>query len=86
MYIAKLCIHLHPAPSSSTQLILISTQLSATSLMLLEPRCCMSLGSFPKCRPKVSELSVLTENRHTWYLAGEDSKSGIKYLKFRPKN
>ena len=39
--IAKACTHLHPPPSTSTQLISVSIQLSATPSTLLEPKDCM---------------------------------------------
>ena len=35
---AKQCTHLHPGPSTSTQLNSVSTQLSATPSTLLEPK------------------------------------------------
>ena len=31
-------------------------------------------------------MSVLTENWYTWYFKGADSKSGLRFLKFRPQN
>ena len=76
--------HLHSAPSTSIQLISASTQLSATPATLLEPKYWMWLGNFSTFRPKNSKLSVLTENWHTWYLGGANSKSGLRFLKFRP--
>ena len=78
--------HLHSAPSTSIQLISASTQLSATPATLLEPKYWMWLGNFSTFRPKNSKLSVLTENWHTWYLGGANSKSGLRFLKFRPQN
>ena len=33
---------------------------------------------------KKSKLFVLPENWHTWYLGRAGSKSGVKFLKFRP--
>ena len=36
--ITKLCTHLHPAPSTSTQLISASTQLSVTPSTIFEPK------------------------------------------------
>ena len=30
-------------------------------------------------------MSILTENRHTWYFGGVNSKSGLRFLKFRPQ-
>ena len=44
------------------------------------------MGSFPKFRLKKSKLSILTENWHTWYLGGADSKSRLWFLKVRPQN
>ena len=44
------------------------------------------MGSFPKFRLKKSKLSILTENWHTWYLEGADSKSRLWFLKLRPQN
>ena len=94
--ITKPCTHLHqdsstftqfhPDPSTSTQLIWASTQLSATPSTMFEPKYCMWLGNFPKFRPKHSKLSILTENWHTWYLKDADSYSNINFLKFGPKN
>ena len=46
----------------------------------------MQLGSFSKFRAKNSNLSVLTENWHTWYLGGADSESGLRFLKFWLQN
>ena len=40
MGITKPCTHLHPAPSTSTQLISASTQLSATPSTIFEPKYC----------------------------------------------
>ena len=40
MCITKPCTHLHPAPSTSTQLISASTQLSATPSITFEPKYC----------------------------------------------
>ena len=31
-------------------------------------------------------MSILTENWHTWHIGGVDSKSGLRFLKFRPQN
>ena len=31
-------------------------------------------------------MSILTENWHLWYFGGVDSKSRLRFLKFRPKN
>ena len=31
-------------------------------------------------------LSILPENWHTWYLGGADSKSALRFLKYRPQN
>ena len=40
MGITKLCTYHHPAPFTSTQLILASTQLSATPSTIFEPKYC----------------------------------------------
>ena len=77
---------MHPALSTSTQLIWISTQLSATSSTLLEPKYRTKFSSFPKFKPKNPKLSILTENWHRWYFGGANSKSGLKCLKFRIQN
>ena len=77
--------HLHPAPSTSIQLISASTQLSATPATLLEPKYWMWLGNFSTFRPKNSKLSVLTENWHTWYLIA-NSKFRLRFLKSRSEN
>ena len=31
-------------------------------------------------------MSILTENRHAWSIGGADSKSRLRFLKFRPQN
>ena len=72
MGITKLCTHLHPAPSTSTQLISASTQLQQHSQQ--------------KFRPKNSKLSILTENWLAWYLGGADSEYRLRFLKFQPQN
>ena len=77
MCITKPWTHLHPAPSTSTQLISASTQLSATPSTLLEPKYCTQLGNFPKFSPKNWTLSIFTENWHTWYLGGADIESRL---------
>ena len=64
MGITKPCTQLHPAQSTSTQLVSPSTQLSAILSTLLEPKYYI-LGNFPKFRSKSSKLSVLTGNWHT---------------------
>ena len=76
---------LNRAPSS-TQLISVSTQLSATPSTIFQPKYRTLLGNFPKFRPKNSKLSILTENLHAWYIGGADSKSRLRFLKFRPQN
>ena len=72
MGITKLCTHLHPAPSTSTQLISASTQLQQHSQQ--------------KFRPKNSKLSILTENWLAWYLGGADSEYRLRFLKFQPQS
>ena len=63
-----------------------STEFFPTPSTLLEPKYHMQLGNFLKFRWKNSKLSVLPENWHTWYLGGADSKSTIRFLKFRAQN
>ena len=46
----------------------------------------MYLSNFLKFRWKKSELSVLPENWHTWYLGGADFKSTLRFLKFLPQD
>ena len=53
--------YVHPAPSTSTQF-------SATTSTLLEPKYCMSLVNFPKLRQKISKFSALTKKWYKWYL------------------
>ena len=84
--ITKPCTQLHPAPSTSTQLISVSTHLSATPSIIFELKYCTQLANFPKFRPKNQKLSILTENWHKWYIGGFDSESRHKFLKFRPQN
>ena len=43
------------------------------------------MGNFPKFRPKISKLSIVTENWLTWYLKDADSYSTINFLKSDPK-
>ena len=76
---------LNRAPSS-TQLISVSTQLSATPSTIFEPKYCAQLANFPKFRPKKQKLSILTENWHKWYIGGVDSKSRLRFLKFGSQN
>ena len=40
---------------------------------------------FSKFAPKKSKLSVLSENRHTWYLGDADSYFNISFPNFKPK-
>ena len=67
-------VHLHPAhfklyppPTTSTQLISASIQLSTLPSTLLESKYLTQLGNFPKLRPKHLELSILTENLHSYF-------------------
>ena len=53
MGITKPCTHLHPAPSTSTQLISASTQLSARSSTIFEPKYCTQLAISPYLDPKI---------------------------------
>ena len=39
-----------------------------------------------KLGSKMSKLSILPENWHAWYFARADSKSPVRFLKFRPQN
>ena len=78
--------NLHPAPSTSTQLILASTQSSAPPSAVFKPKYCTQLGNFPKFRSKNQKLSISTENWHTWYIGGVDYESTLRFLKFRPQN
>ena len=78
--------HIHLPPSTSAQLILATTKLSAIPLTLLQPKCRMQLGNFPKFRPKTPKLFVLTENWQIYYLGGVDSGSRLRFLKFLPQN
>ena len=71
---------LHAVPSISTQFISVSTKLSATPSTIFEQNYHMYLGSFPKFRPKNSNLSILNENLHTWYLGGADFESRFRFL------
>ena len=59
MGITKPCTQLHPAPSTSTQL-------PERALTIFEPKYHTELGNFSKFRPKISKLSILTKNWHTW--------------------
>ena len=86
MGITKPCTQLHPTPSTSTQLISVSTQLSVTPSTIFEPKYCTLLGNFLKFWPKNLQLSILTENWHPWYIGGVDSKSRLWFLKFLPQN
>ena len=54
---------------------------------------CVSLGKkhssqffFGQIWAKKVKASVLTENWYTWYLGSADSKSGLRFFKFRPQN
>ena len=77
-------IHLHPAPPSSTQLISVSTQLSATPSTIFEPKYCTNWAISPNLGQKLKVVH-LTENWHTWYIGGTDSQYRLRFLKFRPQ-
>ena len=84
---------LHPLPPNSFQPSPSSIQLHPAHLSfhqvlstLLEPKYCMYLDNFPKFRPENWKLYILIENAHITYLGGADSKSGLRFLKFRPQN
>ena len=55
--ITKLCTHLHPPPSTSTQLISTSTQLSATPSTIFKSKILHVIGQFPQI--KVEKTNVV---------------------------
>ena len=69
---------MHPAPSTSTQFISVSIQLSAAPSTIFEPKYCTYLDNFPKFRPKNQWC--------TQELKDVDSESKLRFLKFRPQN
>ena len=83
-------IHLHPAhfdlypaPSTSTKLIAVSNQLSATPSTIFQPKYCTYLGNFPKFKPKIQKLSILTGN---WTHGILEVLISNPDLKSRPEN
>ena len=92
MGITKPSTHLHPAPSTSTQLISTFTQLHLpppSSLQhpqqYLNQNITCNWAISPNLVRKI-KLSILTENWHTWYFGEADSQSRLRFLKFRPQN
>ena len=99
MGITKPSTHLHPAPSTSIQLISTFTQLHLPPPSSFQPlpsslqhpqqylnqnitrNWAISLNLVQKIK-----LSISTENWHTWYFGEADSKSRLRFLKFRPQN
>ena len=91
--ITKSCTHLHPASSTSTQLISTfhSAHLSLHSafcntLNVIRTKILHVIGQFPQIYVENSKLSVLPKNRHPWYIRGADSESRPRISKFRPQN
>ena len=92
MGITKPCTHLHPAPFTSTQLISTSTKFHLpppSSLQhpqqYLNQNVARNWVISPNLGRKI-KLSILTENWHTWYLGGVDSKSRFRLLIFWSQN
>ena len=87
---------LHPAPSTSTQLILISTQLHPPSpssfqspssylqqpQQYLDQNIAHNWAIFRNLDRKIKSYPFFTENWHTWYIGGVDSESRLRILKF----
>ena len=73
MGVTKSCTHIHPAPSTSIQLISASPQLHPPPSSSFQPP--------PSSLQHLSSFS--TENWHTWNLGGADSESELRFLKFR---
>ena len=92
-------IHLHPATSTSTQLILTSTKFHLPPPSSFQPppsslqhpqqylnqNVARNWVISPNLGWKI-KLSILTENWHTWYLGGVDSKSRFRLLIFWSQN
>ena len=72
-------IHLYPAHFSLHPALCNILNVIRTKILHV-------IVNFPKFRPKNSILSNLSENWHTWYLGGSDSKSRLRFLKSRPQN
>ena len=56
------------------------------TLNVIRPMISHVLGNFAKFRPKNSNLSILTQNRHVREHGDTDSKSGFNFWKFGPWN
>ena len=93
MGITKLCNPLHPAPSTSIQLISTSTQVYSAPPISIQPPPSSLQHLQQDYKPNIARnwaispnLFILTENWHTWYIGGVDSESRFRFLKFRLQN
>ena len=83
---------LHPAPSTSSQPHPpppSSFQPPASSLQHPQQYLNQNIASNWAISPNLGQklkLSILIENWHIWYFGGVDSKSRLRFLKFRPQN
>ena len=91
--ITKPYTHLHPAPSTSIQLISTSTQLHPAPPSSFQP----PLSSLHRLQQYLNQniarnwaispnLGRKIKSWHTWYIGGVDSKSRLRFLKFGPQN
>ena len=87
MGITKSCTQLHPAPSTSTQLISTITQLH-----LPPPNSFQHPSSSPQHPQQylnqniARNWAISTERWHAWYFGGVESKSRLRFLKFQPQS
>ena len=90
--ITKPCTQLYPAPFTSTQLHPpppSSFQPPPSSLQHPQQYLNQNIASNWAISPNLGQklkLSILIENWHIWYFGGVDSKSRLRFLKFRPQN
>ena len=91
--ITKLCNHLHPAPSTSTQLHLLplsSFQPPPSSLQhpqqYLNENIARNWAISPNLGHKIKSCPFWQKKWHSWYIESVDSESRLRFLKFRPRN
>ena len=80
MGITKPCIHLHPAPSTCLQPAVCNTLNSIWTKIL------HTIGQFPQISVEKLKVVHFDWKLRTWYIGGIDSKSKLRFLKFRPQN
>ena len=94
MVINKPYNHLHPAPSTPTQLHpppFSSFQPHQPSSLqhpqqYLNQNIARNWAISPNLGQKIKNCPILTENWHTWSIGDVNSESSLRFLKFRPQN